>query len=293
MQVAVIINPRSGTRRGASAAAERTSLARAVMQSHGASAEIHVTEGPGHAAALARGAAERGAGLVCAWGGDGTVNEVASALAFGPTALGIVPSGSGNGFARALRVPADPAAALRHALACRERFVDAGILGDRLFVNVAGVGLDARVAFRFARHGRRRGPLPYAWHTAAELLRSAAAEYDLDIEGERVVRRVLVLALANSREYGNRAVIAPHAEVDDGALDLVLIDPMPVFRLLTDLPRLFTGRADGSRAVRTRRIRRLRVSCREPIPFHVDGEPVLGGTCLEARVLPAALRIRA
>src|SRR5262245_20218832 len=104
----------------------------------GLRAEVFLTERGGHARELATGALERGATVVVAWGGDGTVNEVAAALAFRHAALGVVPSGSGNGLARELGIPTDPAAALTIALAGRLRVIDCGELDGRLFVNVAG-----------------------------------------------------------------------------------------------------------------------------------------------------------
>ena len=103
-------------------------------------------------------ALSRGATMCVAWGGDGTVNEVASALAFTPVALAIVPSGSGNGLARELGVPLDAVSALTVAIDGRDRIIDAGEIEGRLFFNIAGLGLDARIAHRFAVNGlARRG----------------------------------------------------------------------------------------------------------------------------------------
>jgi diacylglycerol kinase family enzyme len=109
-----------------------------------------VTERPGHAHQLARAALARGISTIVAWGGDGTMNEIASALAYTDAALALVPSGSGNGLARELGVPFDASAALDIAFNGRLRTIDAGEIEERLFFNVAGIGLDARVAHRFA-----------------------------------------------------------------------------------------------------------------------------------------------
>src|SRR5262245_62647058 len=125
MSVAIIINPLSG---GASPAKgrKRAELAAEALAKSGESGDIFVTEGRGHARELSAAAAKRGARLVIAWGGDGTINEVASSLVFGPVALGIIRSGSGNSLARELRVDRRPEVALREAWLATPRVIDAG-----------------------------------------------------------------------------------------------------------------------------------------------------------------------
>src|SRR6185436_3565183 len=156
MHVAVIVNPVSGTGARPGEGRRRAELATARLRARGLTGDVTTTEGSGHARTLALQARDAGARVVVAWGGDGTVNEVASALVGGSTALGIVPSGSGNGLASELRIPRDPAAALDVALDGSERVVDAGELDGHVFVNVAGVGVDARIAHRFAQWGVQR-----------------------------------------------------------------------------------------------------------------------------------------
>ena len=168
---AIIINPVSGGARG-SAGASRAELARAVVARWQIDAAIHVTERPGHARELAQAAIASGADRVIAWGGDGTINEVASVLAFSNVAMGIVPAGSGNGLARELGLPFDAQRALERALGGTPHAIDVGEIEQRLFVNVAGIGLDAHVAARFnAAENLRRGPRTYVAMTAAALMR--------------------------------------------------------------------------------------------------------------------------
>jgi YegS/Rv2252/BmrU family lipid kinase len=294
MRVAVVVNPISGAGGRPDAGPRRAALARGILATESATAEVHVTERAGHAFELARTAVGGGADVVVAWGGDGTVNEVARALAFGPAALGIVPAGSGNGLARDLGVPGGPAAALRAALRAPERRIDAGELGGRLFFNTAGIGLDAVVAARFnARVRGRRGLLPYLVIMTEELWRCRPAEYALRVDGETLDGPALLIACCNSRQYGGHALIAPRARLDDGRLDLVVVAPRPRLRALWDARRLFTGTIDAAAGVRSRPFTRLEVAAAMPLLFHVDGEPVKGGTTLSARVHPGALRVRA
>jgi YegS/Rv2252/BmrU family lipid kinase len=290
VSIAVIINPVAG---GASQteARRRAQLASEVVASLGEDAEVFVTLRRGHARELAAAAVTRGARIVLAWGGDGTVNEVASALMRHGTPLGIVPSGSGNGLARALGIPARPEQAIAEALTARPRQIDAGELGERAFFSVAGIGFDAHVAACFDRDTGHRGLSTYARIVSRELLRYRGRAYRVDQNGHRLDVRALLIVLANAGQFGNGARIAPGARVDDGRLDLVVVEERSRLAMLVALPRLFTGGIERVRGVSIRRVEHAVVECDSPMTFHVDGEPLQGGTRLEARVLPAALRV--
>ncbi len=292
MSIVIIINPVAGARGPDAAVGARVDLARRVAAESGEAADVFVTTGRGHARALARDARAGGARLVIAWGGDGTVNEVASALAFGDVPFAVVPAGSGNGLARELGVPADPAAALRAALRAAPRAIDAGELGGRLFVNIAGLGFDAHIAARFndPQNGRR-GLLGYALLTVRELGRYVACRYEISTPDAHLAVRALLVVIANGTEFGNRMRIAPGARVDDGALDLVVVEDRPGLARLWNLRRLITGSVERAPIWSSRRIERVTIESDAPILFHVDGEPIQGGVRLEGRVHPGALRM--
>jgi len=242
---------------------------------------------------LADAAVARGASSVVAWGGDGSMNEVASALAFRDVALGIVPSGSGNGLARELRIPFKPADALAVALGASERRIDCGDADGHLFFNVAGMGVDARVAHEFVgRSPDRRGLLGYVDVTLRELFRARPEEHTVSADGVVVRQRTLLLAIANSRQYGNGAVIAPQARLDDGHLDIVVVSARPAPIAIMQAPMLFLGAASLVPGVRMLRASHIEIASAEPVLFHVDGEPKLGGTSVTVRVRPGALRVR-
>jgi len=286
----VIINPIAGRRGGRRAGPARAELARRVL---GARTEVQLTERPGHAEDLARHAAAQLYDVVFAWGGDGTINEVARGVASTGTALAIVPAGSGNGLARALGIPLDPAAALAHGLERPERRIDAGSLAGRFFVNVAGVGLDAEVASRFASRGARRGPLPYISIAIQAGLRYRALEYVLDLAGDEIRERALIVALANSPQYGNGAIVAASASLDDGLLDVVVVRDRPFVARMAGARHLFTGTLHRAAGVLTRQVTRVVIEADVPLRFHVDGDPVEGGNRLVGVVHPGALKIRA
>jgi diacylglycerol kinase (ATP) len=290
MSVTIIINPISG---GASPeqARARAQLASGVIDRHGNPAEVFVTEGRGHARDLARAAVRRGTGLVISWGGDGTLNEVASALAFQEVPFALVPAGSGNGFARELGVDPCPERAIADAIGAEPRAIDLGEVDDRLFVNVAGFGFDAYVAAEFDKRGGRRGFGAYVAITARALVTYVPQTYTITTaEGCRVSRAVLV-TVANSAQFGNGARIAPRALLDDGLLDLVVVEERARWRTVCHVPRLFDGTVERIPGCSICHIKHATIESDQPLLFHVDGEPVKGGKRLQVRVHPAAVRV--
>ena len=290
MPIAIIINPIAGGRAGA--VGGRVELAGRVAADCGEAADVSVTEQPGHARALAKAARENGARLIVAWGGDGTVNEVASEVAFTDVPIAIVPSGSGNGLARELGIAVDPGQALAAAMRARPRAIDVGEIDGRLFVNIAGLGLDAYIASQFNASGRRRrGLTGYVACTARALLQYVPDLYEITTSGARFTTRALLVTLANSAQFGNGVRIAPAAKVDDGALDLVVVEERSRLASICRLPRLLAGSVDRIPAWSSRSVEEVTIESDRPMLFHVDGEPVQGETRLLARVRPGALQI--
>ena len=317
--LAFIVNPVAGSSRRGIGLADLVGAIRRCCAAAGADHEVAFTERPGHGRELAAVLAGRGFSPVVAWGGDGTVNEVASALMRGEAVLGIVPAGSGNGLARELGISLRPGEAIETALRGRDRVIDVGELAGRPFVNLAGVGLPASVADLFARLARQSSPDGSAWRptnptgvravlrrrllggrglagyvkaTARELLRYRSERYAVETRERTLVQPALFIELANGRQYGNGAVVAPHARLDDGRLDLVSVDPIGPARAAWGLWRLFNGTIDRHSYVHCTRVDRVTISADRPLRFHVDGEPVQGGCRLSATVHPAALRVR-
>ena len=292
MSVAIIINPIAGGRGRPASVGHRVDLARRVAAECARDADVFVTDRQGHARDLARAARASGAQLVVAWGGDGTVNEVASALAFGAVPMGIVADGSGNGLARELGIDSDPAGALRAALRAQARPMDLGEIGGRLFVNVAGVGFDAEIAARFNAPGNRvRGLTGYALLTAGALMRYTPRLYDITTPDSHATVRALFIVFANGTEFGNRIRIAPHARIDDGSLDLVVVAERTRAATMWNLRHVIARTVERASVWSARPVQQATIESDAPMRFHVDGEPVDGGTRLEARVHPAALQI--
>lgn len=291
-RVAVIINPISGLGVRADTARQRAELAAACVEAHRVPAEIFVTQRRHHARELTQAAVARGVDVVIAWGGDGTVNEVASVMVHREAALGVVPSGSGNGLARELGLPFEPRAAFERALAAGRRRIDAGELGGHLFFNVAGVGLDADVAHRFASTGHaRRGLGMYVVQSTAALFSYRATPMRLTVDGAARDVRPLLIAFANARQYGNGALIAPQARVDDGRLDVVVVEDRPLLGIICRIPALFRGQLASVPGVSMETAVTADVTASGPIRYHVDGEPYDSDGTLTATVRAGALTV--
>jgi diacylglycerol kinase family enzyme len=173
--------------------------------------------------------------------------------------------------------------------------MDLGEIDGRLFVNLAGIGFDAHVASRFnAAANRRRGLMGYAAIAARSLASYSTARYAITIgDGGVMSVRAILVTIANSPQFGNGARIAPAARVDDGLLDLVIVEERSRARTVWHIPRLFTGTIEKMGGCTARRITTATIACEGPMTFHIDGEPIAGGNSLRVRVHPSALQIAA
>lgn len=289
----LIINPVSGAGADANVAQRRVALAREVARRCGYAIEIVLTERTGHARELAAAFRDAGAPLVIAWGGDGTTNEVASALAHSGIPLAIVPSGSGNGLATELRAIVDPTRAIEAALGGRDRIIDVGEMNGRVFVNIAGIGFDGHIAHQFQQlPPGRRGGLPYLTIGLRSVWGYREPSYTIEYDGGRIETSALLLAFANGCQYGNNAVIAPLACVDDGKLEMVIVKPWPTAANFLRLHHLFRRTAHRAPGVLTHSITAARVTSPTLLEMHVDGEIVEPAPEARIRIVPGALTLR-
>lgn len=300
LKALVVVNPIAGPGRTRNIGA-CADLAISVLKTHDYEAQVRITTGPSDAYRLSREAAEAHLDLVIAWGGDGTVNGVASGVAGSGIPLAIIPGGSGNGLARDLALPFNPTAALSIAANGRTRAIDAGDLHGSLFFNVAGIGFDARIAARLASPGARRGLLGYVLATVGELRSFEPGIYSVhdacDAAGaamaaDIVDRPALFIALANSRQYGSGAQIAPSALLDDGMIEIVVVAPQSSFSIMRQVPAFFRGTLREGPGLLMRSASTMEVSCSHPIRFHVDGEPREGPHRIALRTRRGALLVK-
>lgn len=296
MTVGIVINPISGRRGRRPGEADRR---RAFMQEQvrraGASATITMTERQGHAQELASAFVASGCETVIAMGGDGTVNEVARALVGTSTALGIVPTGSGDGLARGLNVPVDHARAVHLAITAPAALIDVGYAGDRIFLNIAGVGFDGAVAHLFASRSTR-GALGYVTTVSRHLWTYRPPDYEVrwSAGDEEQIRRgpQTIIGFANGPTYGNLAVLAPDASFQDGLLDMVLFSAGRPLRQIWRARRLFWSHRRPAEGIERFQVTRATVQA-DLLVGHLDGEPFQAAGSLEFGVRPRALWVRA
>ena len=293
MKVVAIVNPISGAGADTRAFVGRRALLREELARRGLQGDVHVTHYAGHAHALARAAAADSADLVIVWGGDGTVNEVGTALLDTGSALGLVPSGSGNGLAASLGTPFVARAAIAAALDGPVRSIDAGMLAGRPFFNIAGIGVDARIAALFNRRAKgTRGRWPYILIGVREGCRYGCHDYDIELDGAGLSVRALLIAFANGAEYGNGIRLSRAARLDDGLIDATIVADRPVLARFWDARHLVSGSADRAPRVISRPIRHAVVRAACPIEFHVDGECGTIDGPVEVGVRPGALKMK-
>jgi len=292
VEIVAIVNPLSGAGATAGVAEARVALLASRLVAANRNGIVHLTERPLHAGEMAKAAVAAGARLVIAWGGDGTINEVGTALAGTGVVLGIIPAGSGNGFASDLGIPFVPDAAIDVALNGRSRSVDAGELEGRLFFNIAGIGFDAVVAEQFnLRSIGRRGMGPYVQIGVRELFRYRAARYRIRLDGETFTTNALLIAFANGREYGNKIRLAPHAVLDDGKLEAMIVeDRTPLSRLWAGR-HLALGTADKAGRILMRSIESALIETDGEMLYHLDGEIGRARGSIAVRIRPGVLRV--
>ena len=300
MKATVIVNPIAGPGRTRTIGA-CVDLVKSVLARNHCDADVRITSGPDDAKRFATDAVAANCDLVVAWGGDGTVNGAAAGVAGSGVPLAIVPGGSGNGLARDLSLPFDPTWALTVAATGKVRAIDAGDLHGSLFFNVAGVGLDAHIAGRLATKGHRRGLMGYVLATVSELRSYEACAYSISkvydaegrpLTGDIVDHPALFIAIANSRQYGSGAQIAPKALLDDGVMEVVIVEPMSSLQIARQLPAFFGGRLQEGRGIVMRSASSMEISCTRPIAFHVDGEPRTGPSCVTMQTRRGALLVK-
>jgi YegS/Rv2252/BmrU family lipid kinase len=287
VKAVAIANPRAGVAARRAAEAMRRSRLWPDL-------ETWTTTGPGEARELARRAAESGYEVVLAVGGDGTANEAASGLLGSATALGVVPAGSGNGLARTLRIPIDADRALRELAGAVTLRMDVGRVNGRPFLNVAGAGFDAAVGEAFherALRGGRRGVMNYARIAFAMSWTYRRGGFALQAGEHRFEGQAWLVSFVNGRQYGGAAVIAPGARLDDGLLDVVVVEEAAPLEILANAPRLYLGGIEGFRRYRHMPASQAVLTAPEPFPHHCDGEPGPAATKLEVTVEPRALNV--
>ncbi|MFZ1705161.1 MAG: diacylglycerol kinase family protein [Saprospiraceae bacterium] len=224
-------------------------------------------------------------------GGDGTINQ---ALPFFVGKLDkimcVLPVGSGNGFAREMGFINDLQDLVGDILKGAFLKLDVGCLNDRFFVNVAGIGFDGYVADAF-KHQKRRGLYKYIWLTIKSILKFRPFKATIQYGDQTFYGVYTTITMANSRQFGNNALIAPLAKLDDGKIDLVLIRPFPIYYYLLFFYKMFAGSLRSTKFIHYSQTNDVVHIQAEYAYAHIDGEPFVSDGNLIMKVLPQAISV--
>lgn len=234
--------------------------------------EIIYTQYAGHAYELAKDAAGRGIDVVVAVGGDGTVNEVGRGLVHTNTAMGVIPCGSGNGFARHLGIPMSIKKSIEFINNAEPLSIDYGKLNGHPFFCSCGMGFDARVSNDFAKSGSR-GVFTYIKTSLVDWVKYKPETYILETPHFKKELKAFVVACGNASQYGNNAYIAPFASMRDGLLTVSALSPFSTVKMPLMAAHLFRHTFDDSSHMTTITTSWLRITRTAPGPVHYDGEP--------------------
>jgi YegS/Rv2252/BmrU family lipid kinase len=262
-----------------------------VWSNSGINYEILKTGHRRHGTELATNAVADKVDMVVAVGGDGTINEIGQGLLGTDTALGIIPAGSGNGFARNVNIPLNQKKAIAILLNPRFKKIDVGKINGFYFFNVAGAGLDAIISVRFD-HSRTRGLLSYFVIALKTYFRYRPEPVDIHLEDRKFRRSPLLLSFANLPEFGGNATIAPNALPDDGLIDVCILNPIKIRKALVNLPKLFNGKIDELPEMEIYQVKKAVIKRPHGGPIHTDGDPHNDvNHHLTIEVLPGQLKV--
>lgn len=286
IKIAFIINPVSGSKRKDHVPA----LIEKILDKEKFEIIIRFTQHIGHATELADDFVTKNVHILVSVGGDGTVNEIGRALIGTNTALGIIPFGSGNGLARHLNIPLDTESALKLLNYSSIISIDYGIANDHVFFCTCGVGFDAYVGQQFA-NAAKRGFLTYLKTTVWELFGYKSKKYKL-ITSQGILKiRAFLITFANANQWGNNVYVAPHADIQDGKMEVCILSPFPFLAIPFIGVRLFKKSLDQSHFITTFNTSSIELTRKKKGIFHFDGEPVETRRKIKIRIIKQGLKV--
>lgn len=251
---------------------------------------IEETKRAGHATEVARNAVADGVDIVVAIGGDGTVNEVARAVAGSKTAMAIIPFGSGNGLARHLMIPINVKGAINVINQGVVHALDYGIINGMPFFCTCGMGFDAYISMKFAQAGKR-GPLTYLENVLREGLVYKPENYIVEDESGKQEYKAFLISVANASQYGNDAYIAPQASMSDGLMDVIIMERFGVLDAANVSYDMMNKTLDKNPRVRTFRTKHLHIRREKPGVVHYDGDPIITDADIDISIREKGINI--
>jgi diacylglycerol kinase (ATP) len=283
-KIIFVTNPFSGAK-------SKNNLAKTIashLDHHLYEYEIIYTQYPNHATEISKECGQKGIFAVVAVGGDGTINEVAKGLVHTQTALGIIPFGSGNGFSYHIGIRRNVVAAIKTLNKCCITTIDTGLANGRFFINVAGLGLDATVAYK-TKLNTKRGFLPYFINTLKESIGFRFLDLTITTPDKVWEGEYAMAVVANGSVYGYDFAVAPIAKLDDGLFDILLVKKTYIFRYFMLVPKMLNKTFHESTLVEFFRTKELIITNHNKGYFHVDGEGFIADDEINFKISPKSL----
>ena len=286
ISILFIINPISGT--GKKKIVEQ--LIKEELTHNKFEVSIRYTEAVGHATMISKEGVEAYVDVIVAVGGDGSVNEVAKGLIGTNVKMGIIPAGSGNGFARHLNIPMDKRKAVILLNKLHSKSVDTASVNDQLFVGTAGVGFDAHIGLKFDE-ASTRGFWTYLKLTFKEYFNYKEQSYQISIDQKKTINeKAFFMSFCNINQWGNNVFISPNSNIKDGLIRVVLIRKMNLLSVPFFAFRLFSKSVDKSKYYKEFSGKKVEVNHSINL-IHIDGEPIRLGQRLLVEIKPLSLRV--
>jgi len=271
------------------------------LKENGLNFKVCTTSHQGEAVELAQKAADNGAELIVSVGGDGTVNEIVNGImkSKNDPPLGIIPLGWANDFIKSTDIPSDIIEACKILIKGKTKKIDIGVINNQIyFANICGVGFDAEVA-QLANHMKSKHPnlrilsaFVYVFATVKKLL-SPFSYHNVKIkfDGQEIHSKILFIAISNGKIYGGRFKITPEAILDDGLLEVCVVEEMGRFKYLSIIPKVFKGTHASIKGVNFYRAKEVVIQSSEPVLAQVSGEVIEGQKEFTITLLPKSLKL--
>lgn len=281
-----IVNPVSGTTNKSNIPEQ----AKTILDSSRFNFQIKRTEYAGHGYELARQAAADGIDYVIAVGGDGTVNEVGRGLINSDTAMGIIPLGSGNGLARDLGISTNVKKAMSVLNQEKVIVMDYAKANDRIFFCTCGIGFDAIVADKVAG-SKNRGFLMYLQKMISTFFTRKPDTYKIIYPEGTIEQQMFLVTCANTGQYGYNAYIAPHADVQDGLLDIAILKPINLLNVPKIGIQMFKKTLYKNKKMIGIKTNEVTISRDKEGPMHLDGDSYIMGKEIHVEIIPKGLKM--
>lgn len=287
MRVLFIVNPAAGKGK----AREIIPKIEKVCKERNINYDVKYTTKPYEATKIAGSGVENGYERIIAVGGDGTLNEVVNGIAESKVALGVIPAGSGNDFIKSINSSKNIDDIIHDSILGEVRSIDLAKCNDRYFINVGSIGFDAEVAAR-AKITKKllTGLLAYLSATISTLFTFKGMNVKVEIDGQLIEKKALLVAVANAKYYGGGILPAPKADIEDGFLDICFVEHVPKLKILYLLPKYIKGQHENIKEVSFFKSKNVKFTSNHRISINVDGE-IFEDIKVEFKIIPKSINV--